>query len=118
MNIGAFHISTTSGVSPIEAGYGLVHADTLVATTGDALVVSPANAMIELNVEGKTTSGSIAALALGPGTFDGALRVVDAQGAALEKPVKLLLVEPGRVCRRFGARYGALEYDLPVIAGP
>ncbi|MBI2438414.1 MAG: hypothetical protein HYV36_06340 [Lentisphaerae bacterium] len=135
MNIGAFHISTTSGVSPIEAGYGLVHADTLVATTGDALVVSPANAKIELCVEGKTTSGSIAALALGPGNYDGALRVVacprrlpklgqgpgsarDAQGAALEKPVKLLLVEPGRVCRRFGARYGALEYDLPVIAGP
>ncbi|MFH1007036.1 MAG: hypothetical protein V1800_05950, partial [Candidatus Latescibacterota bacterium] len=69
-------IRTRSGVSPIEAGYGLVHSDTIVATTTDELMMMPAAARIELTVGDKTTSGPIAQLDLGVGIYDATLRVV------------------------------------------
>lgn len=109
-----YHIRTKSGASPIEAGYGLVHADTIIATTDDELHITPAGARFELKVDGKTTGGPLAALGLGAGWHSGLLRVWQGSATLADKAVKLLLVEPKRLCRRFGARYGALEYDLPV----
>lgn len=112
-----YHISAKSGVSPIEAGYGLVHADTIVATTNDELRVTPGDARFELTANGKTTTDSVATLGLDAGQHNGELRVIRDQAVLAEKKVSLILVDPSRVCRRFGARYGALEYDLSVVTG-
>lgn len=110
-------ISAKSGVSPIDAGYGLVHADTIVATTVDELRATPADARLALTVNGKTTAGRVAALGLGAGQYCGKLRVTRGRAVLTEKKINLLLVDAARLVRRFGARYGVLGYDLPVIAG-
>lgn len=112
-----FRISTTSGVSPIEAGFGLVHADTIVATTQDELIAAPSTMRVELKVNGRLTSGPVVKLGLAAGMHEGDLRVLDGTSVLAGKTVGLLLVEPERVCRRFGARYGSLEYELPVVIG-
>ena len=57
-----FRISTASGVGPIEAGFGLVHADTIVATTEDELLVRPPSRSVKLSVGNKRTSGPIRGL--------------------------------------------------------
>lgn len=113
-----YRFSSQSGVSPIEAGYGLLPVDTIVATTTDELRLTPANRRFELEVNGQRTSGPIAELGLAAGEYHAELRIIQNQAIATRKKVKLILVDPARVCRLFGARYGALEYDLPVIVGP
>lgn len=113
-----YHILNRGGAGPIDAGFGLVHADTLVATCDDEFRVAPENAGLLLRVGGKQTSGPVAALACGPGTHAAHLRVTAGTQALVDKDIKLILVEPSQLCRRFGARYGSLEYDRPVITGP
>ncbi len=100
-----FQVKTASGVSAIEAGFGLVHADTIVATTDDEISISPPAV---LTVNGKQTSRAIKELGLGPGSYDASID---------GKRMRLLLVDPSRCVRKFGARCGALEYDLPVVTG-
>ncbi|MCX6992104.1 MAG: hypothetical protein NT011_03060 [Kiritimatiellaeota bacterium] len=112
-----YHIAAASGVSPVEAGFGLVQADTLIATVNDEFRIAPENARFELRVGKRRTSGPVAALGCGPGIHPARLRVASGTNPLVEKDVKLILVDASRVCRRFGARYGSLEYDLPVITG-
>jgi len=111
----AYHIAATSGVSPIEAGFGLVQADTLIATVNDEFRITPETACFELRVGKRRTSGPVAELGCSPGIHMARLRVTSGTKTLAEKDIKLILVEDSRVCRRFGARYGSLEYDLPVI---
>lgn len=112
-----YQILTKSKVMPVEAGRGLTHTDTIVATTEDELIVTPSGTRLELEIGGKKTSGALAHLGLVPGMYDGVVRTLTGENKQEEKKIKLLLVSPSRVCRAFGARYGSLEYDLPVITG-
>ena len=117
MNDWKHRVRTESRVGPIDAGFGMVHADTLVATTDDELIADPEGTAVELTVDGKTTSREIADLGLKPGSYDASLRISGGGAEPISESVKLLLVDPARVSRRFGARYGSLEYDLPVVTG-
>lgn len=110
-------VRAASGISPIEAGYGLVHADTIVATTVDRLIVDPPSDGFELSVGPKKTSSDIAGLGLSAGAYDASIRLTAVDGSAASKRVTLILADPSRIRRRFGARYGSLEYDMPVIVG-
>lgn len=112
-----YHISTASRVSQVEAGFGLVHADTIVATIDDKLIVTPSSAHINIEVKGKATSGLLADLELKPGSYEASLQIIDNDTVVVSKQISLLLVEPSVLCRSFGARYGSLEYNLPVITG-
>jgi len=105
MNDGLFQVAAASGISPCEAGYGLVRAATIVATTSDELRITP---QAILRVNGKGTRKNIGDLGLAPGAYDATLD---------SRKVRLILAEPDRVVRRFGPRHGPLEYDLPVITG-
>lgn len=111
-----YRISTASGASSIDAELGIVHADTIVATTADTLRLTPPSPFT-LTVNGKSTASGIAELGLPVGKYDAKLIIQDGKGNT-EQPVKLILVDPSKLQRRFGARHGALEYDLPVIVGP
>ena len=106
------HLHAASGAGPIDAGLGMTHADTVVATAEDTLTISPP-ADFSLTVGKASTSGPVADLGLTAGAHAAQLRV---DGASRE--IRLLLIDPSRLCRRFGARYGSLEYDLPVVVGP
>jgi len=113
-----YRIKTQSGASPVEAGLGIVHAHSIVATTTDELTVCPSPASFELAVGSRKCAGEIADLDLEPGTYDCIARFGTADGPPIEKKMRLYLIDPSRICRRFGARYGSLEYDLPVVTGP
>jgi hypothetical protein len=115
MNQHKLRITGASGINPVEAGFGLVHDDTIVCTTNDRLIATPGKARVELTVGGRTTSGDVATLGLGPGQYDAELVVGEGAVPEVRRPVTLILVPPERVCRRFGARYGTLEYTLPAI---
>ena len=112
-----YRISNASGVSAIEAGLGMVHAETIVATPDDELRIDPPSLRFELEAAGTTTSSRIADLGLGPGWHACSLRVLDGTAVVRSGAAKLLLVDPSRRCRKFGARYGSLEYHLPVVTG-
>ena len=113
-----YKIKNSSGIIPIEAGYGLVYTDTIVATTTDRLIIdSQPSARIELEAGGKTSSGSIAELALSPGIHDVLLKVSENNEVTETKSIKLLIADPSGIVRKFGARYGSLEYDHPVVIG-
>ncbi len=114
----AYRITTASRISPIEAGLGLVRADTIVATTDDQLLVTPSAARLRLTVGPAGTDGAIADLALTPGVYDAHLHVTDGEASLADKPIRLVLADPSRVVRRFGARHGSLEYLPPVVTGP
>ncbi len=111
-------IRTASGISPIEAGFGLVHADTIVATTDDVLTAAAEGASISLTVNGATTSGPVADLGLPAGMYDGQLVITFADGETACKDVPVILAVPACIVRQFGARYGSLTYPLGVITGP
>jgi len=117
-NAGRSGISTRSGAQPVEAGLGIVHANTLLATTDDELAARPPTASFELWVGDRKCSDRVAELGLGPGKYEALTRLSMSHGAAIEKKTRLHLIDPSRICRRFGARYGSLEYDLPVVTGP
>jgi hypothetical protein len=106
-------ITPASGMQTIDAGYALVHADTIIAATNDVLQCRPENTSFSLAVGDRSTSGPIADLGISAGMHSARLKT--AQG---KKEVRLVLVEPECVCRRFGARETSLAYDLPVIIGP
>lgn len=110
-------VRTRSSISPIEAGFGLVHAHTLVATTNDELLLEPPAAHLLLTVGGRSTAGKTSHLGLTPGMYDAVLQIQPDSGASVERAVRLRLVDPSRVRRQFGARYGSLEYDQPVVTG-
>ena len=61
-------LHAASHVSCVDAGFGMVHADTLVATTADELIALADGAQVELVVDGKSTSDRIAELHLQPGS--------------------------------------------------
>lgn len=111
-----YRVYTKNAVSPIEAGFGLLPAGWIVATIEDQLQTGPTGNRIVLRVENRETSGPVAELGLAPGIYDAQLTVSD--GSVAEKcEIKLVLVSPECRRRRFGARYGSLEYALPVITG-
>jgi hypothetical protein len=110
-----YSIRTVSGINPVEAGYGLLHADTIVATVTDELIITPNSLKIELEAGGRTTGGSISGLGLNLGFHDALLRIMDNGAVLASKKIKLLLADPSCICRKFGARYGSLQYDRPVV---
>ena len=112
-----FQIKTKSGVSPIEAGYGLVHADTIVATTNDVMIAIPPSIQFELETEGKTTTGLVSELGLKPGLYDALLKVKEGKNVLETRNIKLLLVDASCICHNFKAKYGSLKYDRPVVTG-
>jgi len=111
-------VTAKSGASPIDAGLGMVHADSIVATTDDELSVRPSAARLEAQVGDRKCTGRTADLTLGPGRYDCTVRFGVGGDAGIEKKMRLYLIDPSQVCRSFGARYGSLEYDLPVVVGP
>ena len=111
-----YRISAVSGASSIDANLGIVQAGAIVATTTDTLRSSPPSSF-SLTVAGKSTTGRIAELALSAGKHDGRVVIQDG-GGKIEQPVKLVLIDPSKLQRRFGARYASLEYELPVVIGP
>lgn len=110
-------IRFASGASAIDAGFGMTHASTLVATTDDVFD-SVASGVLHLSVNGRSTSARIAELGLGPGVYDAEVGVEVDGGKAVTTPTRLILIEPRHVQREFGARYASLDYDQPVVIGP
>ncbi|MBI2441847.1 MAG: hypothetical protein HYV35_10810 [Lentisphaerae bacterium] len=105
MSNASFQVAAASAVSAIEAGYGLLHADTIVATTNDELCLAPPGV---LKINGRETRGKLGELGLKPGVYDAEIN---------GRKARLILVEPGRTARKFGVRHGCLGYDAPVITG-
>jgi len=95
-----------------------VRADTIVATTRDQLLVTPSQARLRLTVGTQSTEGEMADLALPPGIHDAHLHVASGQMVLANKAIRLVLADPSRVIRRFGARHGSLEYLPAVVTGP
>lgn len=118
MSLALQSVRTQSGVCSVDAGYGLVHADTVVATTDDVLIPPPSAPVLHLAVGDRVTAGPIRDLGLEPGRYDAALTLSSPGSEGVATDVRLLLVEPGAVRRTFGGRTASLEYDLPVIVGP
>lgn len=112
-----YRVRTGSGVSPIEAGFGLVHASTITATTDDELFVDPPSARVELRVRDRSTFGRTAELGLEPGVHEALIRITENGEVRASNQCKLLLADPSSVVRSFSARYGSLEYDIPVVTG-
>ena len=110
-----YKITAVSGITAIEAGYGLLHADTIVATTTDELIISPNHLEIQLTVCEKTTNRRIADLGLDLGIYDAILSVRENKTMLAIKNIKLILAPPSNIRRKFGARYGSLRYDHDVI---
>ena len=102
----------------VDAGYGLVHADTIVATTNDVLRVEPAELALSVRVGDHETSGPIEALHLSTGVHEACLSLRKVDDGIVERAVRLVVVDPSCVRRTFGARYASLDYDSPVIIGP
>ena len=115
MKAASYKLKTASGISPAEAGYGLVHADTVIATITDKLYITPDSLKFEISTGGKAASQDIAELGLSPGVYAAVLKVWDDNGAVDEKEIQIILAEPARIRRRFGARVGSLGYDKPVV---
>lgn len=108
------HLIPDSGVSPVDAGYGLVHADTIVATTDDVLRPAEGDEPFRLAVGARGTSGPVADLSLASGVYEAKLTGPGGE----ESTVRLVLVERSRIRRDFGAHYASLDYDAPVVIGP
>jgi len=117
-NADQYIVTAKSGAGPIDAGLGIVHAGSIVATTDDELALHPPAARLELKAGDRKCTGRIADLRLGPGRYDCTARFGIGDKPQVEKKLRLYLIDPSRVRRSFGARYGSLEYDLPVVAGP
>jgi len=117
MNRAAQLVRTKSGVCPVDAGHGLVHADTVVATTDDVLVTVSSASHLELVVGDRSTAGPVRDLELRPGTYEAQLTLSCPGMQGIAEDVRLMLVEPDSLRREFGARTASLGYDLPVIVG-
>ncbi len=106
-------ITSASGIQPIDAGYGLIHADTIIATTCDELQPGEEGLPFSLSVGERTTSGPVSELGLGTGTYAASLKM-----GSDAVDVTLILGEPDCVRRNFGARETGLAYGHPVVIGP
>jgi hypothetical protein len=110
-------IRFASNASPIDAGFGLTHASTLVSTTDDVFE-SVTGVAVALSVNGRSTCGRIAELELGPGSYEAEVCMDAAGGTAPRTVARLILIDAAQVKRAFGARYTSLDYDQPVVVGP
>jgi len=101
----------------VDAGYGLLHANIIVATTDDVLTAVPPASALELVVGDRRTSGPTRDLGLAPGWHEAQLGLSGPDAKETVEAVRLFLVDPDRVRRAFGARTGPLGYDMPVVIG-
>ena len=116
-NADSYRLRAASGAGPVDAGFGLVHADTIVATADDELSIEPSQFRFELAAGNKETNGSLGPLGLEAGSHKVWLTVFDGDRRVEAKEVPLLIVDRANIVRTFGARYGSLEYDMPVVTG-
>ena len=125
---------TTARYSPLEAGYGLVKANTIVAKTTDRFYVrlaempdgfGKAHARIcQVDSGRELWCGSLhkrtqaeMILTLPEGRQQLSISVNRGSESYTEQHFEVLVVKNMHERRQFGARYGSLEYDLPVVTG-